>query len=218
MNVLFIGNSYTFFNDLEQIFEKLCRENGKDVRAWRVTQGGRKLLQLMEPGDPLIEKLIAALQERPYDVCFLQEHSLRPLLNFNAFLEGATYVRQLLKPQKPKVILYQTWARKIGSPQLEKYGWTPDDMTHGLASAYEKVGHALGAEVSPAGVTFHKVLQLDHTIELYDPDKTHPSYAGSCLAALTHYHTLFKDFPEHTDSLCLEDSVLSTFKTAIKKA
>ena len=216
MNVLFIGNSYTFFNDLEQIFEKLCRENGKDVRAYRVTQGGRKLLQLMEPGDPVAEKLIAALQERQYDVCFLQEHSLRPLLNFDAFLEGATYVCQLLKPQQPNVILYQTWARKIGSATLEQYGWTPDGMTEGLASAYKKVGDALGAEVSPAGINFHKVIQLDSSIELYNPDKTHPSYAGSCLTALTHYHTLFKAFPEHTDSLGLEAAVLSTFKTAIK--
>ena len=31
MNVLLIGNSYTSRNDLANLLETLCRENGKDV-------------------------------------------------------------------------------------------------------------------------------------------------------------------------------------------
>lgn len=217
MNVLFIGNSYTFFNDSDQIFEKLCRENGKDVRAYRVTRGGRKLIKFMDAEDLTTVQLMEALQQRQYDVCFLQEQSLLPILDFDTFMEGAAYVHQLLKPQKPKILLFQTWARKIGSAQLEEHGWTTDYMTEQLAAAYDKVGTALGAEVSPAGINFRKVIQSAPTIELYNADKTHPSYAGSCLVALTHYHTLFNSFPEHTDSLGLDRAVLLTFKTAVSQ-
>ena len=32
-------------------------------------------------------------------------------------------------------------------------------------------------------------------IDLYDPDLTHPSYAGSCLSAMTHYRTIFGEMP-----------------------
>lgn len=40
---LFIGNSYTYYNDMPKLFETLCRENGKDVTAYSVTKGGREL-------------------------------------------------------------------------------------------------------------------------------------------------------------------------------
>ena len=45
MNVLLIGNSYTSRNDLANLLETLCRENGKDVTVRSVTQGGRKMIQ-----------------------------------------------------------------------------------------------------------------------------------------------------------------------------
>ncbi len=34
MKVLFIGNSYTYFNDMPKLFENLSRENGKDVQVF----------------------------------------------------------------------------------------------------------------------------------------------------------------------------------------
>ena len=51
MKILFIGNSYTYFNDMEKIFEALCRENEKDVEALRITGGGRKMIQYADPED-----------------------------------------------------------------------------------------------------------------------------------------------------------------------
>ena len=41
MNILFIGNSYTYFSDLHDLFSSLCAANGQDVRVDSVTCGGR---------------------------------------------------------------------------------------------------------------------------------------------------------------------------------
>ena len=54
-------------------------------------------------------------------------------------------------------------------------------------------------------------------IALYDPDMTHPSYAGSCLAALTHYYTLFGEYPENVDCLQLPEYQQEAFQAAVCK-
>ena len=56
MNILFIGNSYTYYNDLDVLFENLCRANGKEVHAYRITQGGRKLFQFKDENDPVTQE------------------------------------------------------------------------------------------------------------------------------------------------------------------
>ncbi len=215
MNILLIGNSYTSRNDLAQLLEGLCRENGKQAQVFRVTQGGRKMFQYKDPEDPMTDHLTAVLQERQYDVVILQDQSLLPILNFDAFLEGMCYVGNLVQPHTARTILYATWARKAGNIDLETNGWTPESMTQMLASAYMKAADALGAEVSSVGVSFQKVVEMAPEIDLYDSDLYHPSYLGSCLAALTHYYTIFGEYPKHTESLLLDVSVRSAFQTAV---
>lgn len=215
MNVLFVGNSYTHRNDLEKIFEALCRDNGKDVHAFRVTQGGRRMIQYKNSEDPITQQLNETLEARHYDTVFLQDHSLQPLLEVDSFLEGMQYVNQLVREKCEKVFLYATWARKAGNPDLSTYGWTPDTMTDDLDAAYRKVAEMLDAAVSPVGLSFRAAMKLAPELELYDPDLYHPAYEGSCLAALTHYHTLFGAFPENMQSLSLDAAVLSVFKEAV---
>lgn len=40
-------------------------------------------------------------------------------------------------------------------------------------------------------------------------------FIGNCLAALTHYHTLWGQFPEKVDSLHLDNTVTETFRVAV---
>lgn len=215
MNVLFIGNSYTYYNDLEKLFEALCRENGRQVHAFRVAEGGRKMIQYTCDTDPTTQQLKQILQARYYDAVFLQEQSLLPLLDFDAFAAGMQHVNELVKPCSAKRVLYATWARKAGSKDLITYGWKPETMTEDLDAAYRKVAQKLDAAVSPVGRAFRGAAELAPELELYASDLYHPSYLGSCLAALTHYHTLFGTFPEHTQSLSLEASVRSVFEAAV---
>ena len=215
MNILFIGNSYTYYHDLEKLVEGLCRDNGHPANAFRITKGSRKLIHYKDTDDPTTKELMSALACRQFDVCFLQEQSLLPITEYQTFTDGLNHVAQLLKPQNPELILYATWARKAGCPDLEEYGWTSDSMTELLAAAYRSAASSLHAKVSAVGLSFQNAIQLDPTLELYFHDGSHPSYLGSCLAALTHYHTLFGSFPEHTQALSLNDQELSVLKQAI---
>ncbi len=214
MNVLFIGNSYTYFNDLDKLFETLCRDNGKQVTAFRVTQGGRRLDAYMDPEDPTTGQLVQILRERHYDVCILQEQSLLPALDHQAFLAGVTHVKRMVGMQADKFLLYATWARKLGSPDLEAHHWSREEMTYLLDESYHRAGKALGIPVSPVGVNFWKVICAHPELELHHSDLTHPSYLGSCLAALTHYHSLFGQFPEAVN-LNLTSEQIAAFRSAI---
>ena len=215
MNILFIGNSYTYFNDMDKLFEGICRENGHRVNAFRVTKGGRKMLSYLDPEDPVTQQLEAILRERHYDVCFLQEQSLLPARDYEAFRAGMTHVKRMVGSQADRFILYATWARKAGSPDLAENGWTPEQMTDLLYEAYCRLGRELDMAVSPAGLSFWRIACSHPELELHRPDMSHPTHLGSALAALTHYHTLFGEFPAQADSLGLNEQQLAAFRTAV---
>ena len=48
LNILFIGNNYTYVHKLPGLFEKPTKENGKDVSVDSVTEGSRKLYENLQ--------------------------------------------------------------------------------------------------------------------------------------------------------------------------
>jgi len=197
------------------MFEQIAMVNGKDVTVRSITKGGRKLEKYADTEDPITVALDTLLSEQAFDICFIQEQSVLPAADFDRFMGGLDCVMGKLKSRAERVILYATWGRKSGSATLAERSWTTESMTQLLSDAYEKAAALYGAQVSPVGSNFLYITKQHPEINLYDEDRSHPSYAGSCLAALTHYHTVFGDFPEHTDMLTLTGAELSAFRSAI---
>ena len=215
MNVLFIGNSYTYYNDMPSLFEQLAMDNQKEVTVYSVTKGGRKLLDYTDATDETTMELDALLEQHTFDVCFVQEQSLLPATDFSRFMEGLDHTVNKLKGRIGSLILYATWGRKECSTALETHNWTTQSMAQLLADAYQTAAKRYDACVSPVGLRFLTVTQAHPEVDLYNQDKSHPSYQGSCLAALTHYYTLFGDFPKNTDSLSLSKDELAVFKSVV---
>jgi hypothetical protein len=59
------------------------------------------------------------------------------------------------------------------------------EMTKGLADAYTEAGRQNNAHTVPAGLAFAESISKRPDINLYAPDKRHPSLAGSYLTAAT---------------------------------
>lgn len=215
MTVLFIGNSYTFFNDMPTLFEQLANSNGKNVTVHSITEGGRKLYLYADDKNPLTIKLDALLKEQTFDICFIQEQSVLPADDFDKFIAGLGCVVDKLKDCAKRLMLYATWGRKSGSEILTEHDWTTESMNRRLSDAYQKGAELYGARVSPVGNNFLYVTQNYPEINLYHEDLSHPSYRGSCLAALTHYYAAFNEFPSQTDALSLSDAELSALKSAV---
>ena len=215
MKVLFIGNSYTYYNDMPDLFEKLAKENGADIQVMSVTQGGRRLKTYENDADEYTLQLAQIMSENSFDAVIVQEHSLAPILDYDGFSRGVSRVLEMVQPKAKRVILYETWGRKSGSPELAEHGWTNESMTRDLADAYAKAAKSRNLEVSHVGRAFRRIVETCGQIELYDPDMTHPSYAGSCLAALVHYQTVFGAMPASAECLGLNEKVLNAFVAAI---
>lgn len=201
MKILFIGNSYTFYNDMPKMLSELGIENGKELEVDSVTRGGRKLYENLASGDEHNSKILELIAKKSYDVLILQEQSYFALIDYAEFERGARELIELVGAKR--VILYATWGRKAGCDLLPKYGWSSAEMGEKLFAAYSSAAKVCGAEVSPVGLCFNKI-NAGGGLELYNPDLSHPSKAGTALGVLCHYKRIFGEMPESYESLGLE--------------
>lgn len=195
-SVLFIGNSYTFYNKMPVIFQNVARAAGYEVETQQVVKGGYYLWKYLyiEADRALVDEQL--LGEKKYDFVILQDNSTGSLGNNNPLFNRA--VREfdpIIRTHGAAPVLYSTWGRKTGSTTLEKNGWTNESMTWDIANAYQTIGTELDIPVAHVGLAFYDVYTGDSGIELYDEDLTHPSYAGSYLAAMTLFAKMFRVDP-----------------------
>jgi hypothetical protein len=222
MNVLFIGNSYTFCNDMPQaIFLPLLQEALKEAHTvTSCTKGGHYLYQSAEDDDIVGEKVVAALAERKWDAVILQEQSTCPVRDPETFFRGVRLLNEKIRKNGATPYLYGTWGRKPGSPFLAEKNMTQEEMSLRLAAAYAKIGAEVGAEVAQTSFAYLEVYQAHKDeIELFRPDFYHPEYPGSFLSALCLVARLTGVDPT-TLSYCGENSpeVAMILKQAAKKA
>lgn len=145
MNVLFIGNSYTYFNDMPKLFEKLANSNGKDVAAFSVTRGGRRLCEYAQKNDEYTEMLDGLIKTSKYDVCFIQEQSLLPIKDYELFETGVKEIYERVGAKADRFVLYETWGRKDGNKDLAALGITNREMTKRLSEAYARAAKVINA-------------------------------------------------------------------------
>ena len=215
MKVLFIGNSYTYYNDMPQMLEKAANVNGKDVQVFSVTYGGAKLCEFADGRSELSKQVEALAANHKFDVCIMQEQSILPIGAYKLFAAGVKMLVKKLSPVVDRFILYQTWGRKDGDVTMAEHGWTNQGMTDALKNAYVSAAELVGAEVSPVGRHFYNVYTKNEDIDLYNEDLTHPSYKGSVLAMLTHYKKIFGEFPENLDGIAITEVERDIFKQII---
>jgi hypothetical protein len=88
--------------------------------------------------------------------------------------------------------------RKYGARPVFFMSWAYQDapeMTTQLAEAYTVAANENNVFVIPAGLAFARSIALKPDLNLYVPDKRHPSLAGTYLAATVTYASLFKKSP-----------------------
>lgn len=217
MKILFIGNSYTYFNMMPMLFARLARANGKDVTVDSVTRGGWYLRWFLERNNEQARQIDWLAKNDHYDVCVLQDQSTAPITAMETFRDGVTGMVEKLKHCADRFFLYETWGRKEGHSTLAELNLSREAMTDQLAAAYALLGNELGIPISPVGRNFQKLNQLRPDLELFDPDLTHPGILGSCLAAVTHYYAIFREMPNDMSVLGLKEDVASIFAQIVEE-
>lgn len=195
--ILFIGNSYTYCNDLPSLLKNVTEAEGYKVNVSSVTSGGYKLTSFANPEDPKGKEVLAAFEAKKYDFVIIQEQSQRPVLDPGKFFEGARSIEKMVRDNGAFPVFYSTWGRREGEASLNAHLWTNESMTWDLAASYSAIAEELGADVAHVGLAFYDVYTSDNYVNLYDTDGSHPSAEGSLLAAYVLYSKIFMNDPRN---------------------
>ncbi len=184
-NILFIGNSYTYYNNsLHNALRSLIRSadmgNNYPGKMKAMTISGAKLVDHA----PAVKAIV---KSENWDVVILQGHSTESIrkTDIKLFQRAVRAFDEEIKASGAKTVLYMTWAREDQSDHIDS-----------LNRSYTMIGNHVGALVVPVGVAFNNSAQQYPKIDLYRSDKSHPTMAGTYLAACVFYAALYQQSPE----------------------
>lgn len=193
-SILFIGNSFSYFNDLNKpdgLFYNVAVNAGHNVKVDCVYKGGYTLQKFLDPNDQYGAKVSAKLSHEHYGIIIIQEQSHTPISNTAQFFDSCRRFKELADRNGAELLLYATWGYKAGQCELTRYGTDTADMEMKLRASYTAIASELGINVANVGAAFTKMLASFPNTEIYDPDLKHPGINGSYLAAWVLFGTVF---------------------------
>lgn len=189
-NVLMIGNSFSYYNDLNRsngIFYKVAHAAGYDLSVTCVYCGAYYLRQFLDPTDKYGSQVLGLLQsDTKYDIVIIQEQSANPIAKPQEFYDGCRRFKELVDANGGELWLYDTWGYEGSGKATDRF-----DMEMKLRAAYTAAAEKLGIGVAYAGAAMTSVNQHFPDFAIYDTDNKHPSLIGSTLAAYTLAGTIF---------------------------
>ncbi|MBV42339.1 MAG: hypothetical protein CL834_04845 [Crocinitomicaceae bacterium] len=200
--VLFLGNSYIFYNELPTILTELSESMGHVVVTEQNTPSGASL-----QGHVNNTESQALIEQGDWDYVVLQEQSQKASLPYDQvtadFFPAVDALVSSIRQHNDCAIplLYMTWGRENGDAQNCAW-WPPvctyDGMQELLTERYLEAADNTQSWCAPVGMIWEDLLSLTN-INLYNPDGSHPSAAGSYLVASTLFVALFGENPELSD-------------------
>ncbi len=184
-DILFVGNSFTYTNDIPAMLQSAAAALGRNVDADSVTKGKYTLELFCTPSDPYAQILSEKLRTRKYDYMILQEQSIRPILDYDRFKTYASALVDRARENGATPLLYSTWGFGEGHEKMKENGWDTKTMASLVDKAYTRLGQELGIDVVHCGLVMLSMYQKDPSLPLYAADLKHPGVAGSYLVALT---------------------------------
>lgn len=188
LQILFVGNSYTFYNDLPAMVSKLAASQGVKLAPSRALKGGESLKGHLN--HPFLPKI---LKQGGFDYVVIQDASYRPSYSVKYVVDSvypyAAAIDSLAKAGSPgvKTVYYMTWGHKDGILHHKTdypFNRTYHDMQERLKLSYLEMAYENGGLCAPVGIAWETVVNERPDIELYSlKDRHHPSKAGSYLAA-----------------------------------
>lgn len=181
LRVLFIGNSYTEYNDLPRVVRALGAASDAPIATEAILVGGATLSDHWNRAG-VKEKITGG----KLDAVVLQGQSLEALGGESGFDAYATRFGEHTKSAGARAVWFATWARgPLAAPAMRG-----EAVANRIEQAYSKVALATGGQVARVGAAFHQAQIRLPNVALYVEDQSHPTREGTLLAACTIAHRL----------------------------
>lgn len=196
IRVLFIGNSYTYVNNLPLLISNLGLATGDSMFYDSSAPGGYTFLNHTNDATTL-----SKISVGNWDYVVLQAQSQEPSFSptqvASQTLPSAIKLDTLIKHYNPcaTTVFYETWGRKngdVGNCQFYPPVCTYVGMQNRLKASYKLFADSCRALMAPAGEAFRLSITNQPTLNLYQADDSHPLLEGSFLTAAVFYEMFFK--------------------------
>ena len=198
LSVLFLGNSYTSYNNLPQLVQSLSSSAGKTLIIDSNMPGGYPISSHLNDATTF-----SKISQGNWDYVVIQEQSQIPTIDYyryNDMYPALTDIKALVEQYNPcaKIITYMTWGRRFGGMQCDPNNTycSPNfvnfnHMQDSLTSAYLEISNQLNIQCAPVGVVWQNILN-DTNLVLHSGDNSHPNIDGSYVAAITLFSSIWK--------------------------
>ncbi|NVN93659.1 MAG: T9SS type A sorting domain-containing protein [Bacteroidetes bacterium] len=207
IRVLFIGNSFTYVENMPDLFRFIADSAGYRVKTQMYAPGGVSVGDVSQGtqahmNNPIVYENI---RSDKWDYVVLQDNQGRFVLDYGQFpssslvIEGHKQIRDSVLKNNPcaKMIWFSGWALKNGMPP---YGNTGAEMIDRITANYHFLNDSLHQIIAPIGSAWKELILSNPSIDPWSSDETHQSLVGSFLTANVIYATIFRDNPEYSSA------------------
>lgn len=193
--VLFIGNSYTYTNNMPLMLQNIAAAMG-DTLVYDESDPGGYTLQQHTVYAPTITKIFS----QQWDLVVIQEQSELPAFPLSQVITDvypyATRLDSMVHANDTctQTMFMMTWGHANGDPPncaAVPEICTYDGMQQHLRESYMQMALDNHAIVAPVGMAYKIMMDSTYSPWLYSADSSHPVVPGSYIEACVLYGSIF---------------------------
>ena len=197
--VLFIGNSYTYANDLPNMVNQMAKSTN-DLLIYDSRASGGFKLETHSKDQFTLQKI----KKDKWDYVIIQAQSQElswgeRYNRVNQYPYIKTLYNKIIENRTESIpLFFMTWGRKNGDQSnCKNFPWvcTYEQMDDVIKKAYLNIAKHFSSKVTPVSVVWRKIREKHPKIELFSYDGSHPSEIGSYAAACSFYTMIFEKDP-----------------------
>jgi hypothetical protein len=200
MRVLFVGNSYTYENNLAHIVSRISEGTSTLLITRKSVIGGADLREHWNGGRGLETRQIIA--DGDFDAVVLQDFSMAAINSPDSLLKYVQLFTQYDRSCGARTYLFNTWARE-NVPQYQEE----------IDAVYRQAAEENQVVRVPVGPAWELALRLRPSVDLFNTDGSHPNELGTLLTASVFVRCLTGELPDPLPTLYqIEDAVGETVR------
>ncbi len=176
VNILFIGNSLTYTNDLPKLLKNFAFSKGKKINVTCQCLPNYALIDHWTDG-----KIQNLLNSEKFTHVIIQQGPSSQEEGRLWLMEYGAKIKEVCEINKSKLAYYMVWPARSNYLTFD-----------GVIKNYTDAAKANEAILCPVGLEWKKHFDQTNDFSLYGPDEFHPSLKGSMKAAEIIYSSIFK--------------------------